>query len=67
MNKPLLQLASHSQINMEETIQRLAVGIYGFIATEMLTDVDLVFSIIARVAFIVLTLLSIIKMWRELK
>ena len=67
MNKPLPQLASHSQINMEETIQSLAVGIYGFIATEMLTDVDLIFSIIARVAFIILTLLSILKMWRELK
>jgi hypothetical protein len=52
---------------MEETIQRLAVGIYGFIATEMLTDVDLIFSIIARIVFIVLTLLSIQKMWRELK
>ena len=52
---------------MEETIQRLAVGIYGFIATEMLTDVDLIFSIIARVAFIILTLLSIQKMWKELK
>jgi hypothetical protein len=52
---------------MEETLQRLAVGIYGFIATEMLTDVDLIFSIIARVVFIILTVLSAIKLWRELQ
>jgi hypothetical protein len=52
---------------MEETIQRLAVGIYGFIATEMLVDVDLVLSILGRVVVISLTILSIIKMWRDIK
>jgi len=51
---------------MEETLQRLAVGIYGFIATEMLTDVDLIFSIISRIVFITLTVLSAIKIWKEL-
>ena len=68
MNKPLSQLASHSrQNNMEETIQRLAVGIYGFIATEMLTDVHLMLSIVGKLVFIILTTISIVKMWRELK
>ena len=68
MNKPLPQLASHSrQNNMEETIQRLAVGIYGFIATEMLTDVHLMLSIVGKLVFIILTTISIVKMWRELK
>ena len=51
---------------MEETIQRLAVGIYGFIATEMLVDVDLMLSILGRVVVISLTILSIIKMWRDI-
>ena len=68
MNKPLLQLASHSrQNNMEETLQRLAVGVYGFIATEMLTDVHLMLSIVGKLVFIILTTISIVKMWRELK
>ena len=52
---------------MEETLQRLAVGIYGFIATEMLVDVDLMLSILGRVVVISLTILSIIKMWKDLK
>jgi hypothetical protein len=52
---------------MEETLQRLAVGIYGFIATEMLVDVDLMLSILGRVVVISLTILSIVKMWKELK
>ena len=52
---------------MEETLQRLAVGIYGFIATEMLVDVDLMLSILGRVVVIALTILSIIKMWRDIK
>jgi|TARA_E500000318_G_scaffold56196_1_gene52277 hypothetical protein len=52
---------------MEETLQRLAVGIYGFIATEMLVDVDLMLSILGRVVVISLTILSIIKMWRDIK
>jgi len=39
---------------MEETLQRLAVGIYGFIATEMLVDVDLMLSILGRVVVIYL-------------
>ena len=52
---------------MEETLQRLAVGIYGFIATEMLVDVDLMLSILGRVVVISLTVLSIIKMWKDLK
>jgi len=68
MNKPLPQLASHSrQNNMEETLQRLAVGVYGFIATEMLTDVHLMLSIVGKLVFIILTTISIVKMWRELK
>lgn len=71
MNKPLPQLASNSQpqkaLNMEETLQRLAVGVYGFIATEMLTDVHLMLSIVGKLVFIILTTISIIKMWRELK
>jgi len=52
---------------MEETLQRLAVGVYGFIATEMLMDVDLMLSILGRVVVISLTILSIIKMWRDIK
>ena len=52
---------------MEETLQRLAVGVYGFIATEMLVDVDLMLSILGRVVVISLTILSIIKMWRDIK
>ena len=68
MSKPLPQLASHSrQNNMEETLQRLAVGVYGFIATEMLTDVHLMLSIVGKLVFIILTTISIVKMWRELK
>ena len=71
MNKPLPQIASHSQpqkdLNMEETLQRLAVGVYGFIATEMLTDVHLMLSIVGKLVFIILTTISIVKMWRELK
>ena len=71
MNKPLPQIASHSQpqkdLNMEETLQRLAVGVYGFIATEMLTDVHLMLSIVGKLVFIILTTISIIKMWKELK
>jgi len=52
---------------MEETLQRLAVGVYGFIATEMLTDVHLMLSIVGKFVFIILTTISIYKMWRELK
>ena len=71
MKSQLSQLASPSQIqrksNMEETLQRLAVGVYGFIATEMLTDVHLMLSIVGKLVFIILTTISIVKMWRELK
>ena len=54
-------------LKMEETLQRLAVGVYGFIATEMLTDVHLMLSIVGKLVFIILTTISIVKMWRELK
>ena len=71
MKSQLPQLASPSRnqrkSNMEETLQRLAVGVYGFIATEMLTDVHLMLSIVGKLVFIILTTISIIKMWRELK
>ena len=71
MKSQLSQIASPSQhqrkSSMEETLQRLAVGVYGFIATEMLTDVHLMLSIIGKLVFIILTTISIVKMWRELK
>ena len=71
MKNQLSQLASPSQtqskFSMEETLQRLAVGVYGFIATEMLTDVHLMLSVVGKLVFIILTTLSIIKMWKELK
>ena len=71
MKSQLSQIASPSQnqrkFSMEETLQRLAVGVYGFIATEMLTDVHLMLSIVGKLVFIILTTISIVKMWRELK
>ena len=71
MKSQLSQIASPSRnrrkSSMEETLQRLAVGVYGFIATEMLTDVHLMLSIVGKLVFIILTTISIVKMWRELK
>jgi hypothetical protein len=67
MNKPLPQLASHSrQNNMEETLQRLSVGIFGWIATDTLQSVDLVLGVVSKSVLITLTVLSIYKLWREL-
>lgn len=68
MNKPLPQLALHSrQNNMEETLQRLSVGIFGWIATDTLQSVDLVLGVVSKAVLITLTVLSIYKLWRELK
>ncbi len=71
MNKPLPQLASHSQpqkdLNMEETLQRLSVGIFGWIATDTLQSVDLVLGVVSKSVLITLTVLSIYKLWKELK
>lgn len=51
---------------MEETLQRLAVGIFGWIATDTLQDIDLVMGIMSKGVIIALTTLSIYKLWREL-
>lgn len=59
----------HSQqekSNMEETLQRLSVGIFGWIATDTLQDIDLVMGIMSKGVIITLTTLSIYKLWREL-
>lgn len=52
---------------MEETLQRLSVGVFGLIASDTLQNVDLVLGLITKLVIITLTLLSIYKMWRELK
>ena len=52
---------------MEETLQRLSVGIFGLIASDTLQDIDLVLGLVTKIVIITLTLLSIYKMWRELK
>jgi len=71
MNNQLLQIASNSQpqkgLNMEETLQRLSVGIFGWIATDTLQNVDLVLGVVSKTVLITLTVLSIYKLWRELK
>jgi len=71
MKSQLLQLASPSQhqmkSSMEETLQRLSVGIFGWIATDTLQGVDLVLGVVSKSVLITLTVLSIYKLWRELK
>jgi len=71
MKSQLLQLASPSQhrmkSSMEETLQRLSVGIFGWIATDTLQSVDLVLGVVSKTVLITLTVLSIYKLWRELK
>lgn len=52
---------------MEETFQRLAVGIFGWIATDSIQDIDLLLGVISKFVIITLTVLSIYKMWKELK
>jgi hypothetical protein len=62
---------------MEETLQRLSVGIFGWIATDTLQNVDLMLGVVSNVdlmlgvvskgVLITLTILSIYKLWRELK
>ncbi len=47
---------------MEETLQRLAVGVFGWIATDTLQDVDLMMGIVSKGRVIItLTILSIYK------
>jgi len=71
MKSQLPQLASPSQnqrkSNMEETLQRLSVGIFGWIATDTIQNVDLMLGVVSKAVLITLTVLSIYKMWRELK
>ena len=71
MKSQLSQLASPSQnqrkSNMEETLQRLSVGIFGWIATDTIQNVDLMLGVVSKAVLITLTVLSIYKMWRELK
>jgi hypothetical protein len=52
---------------MEETLQRLSVGIFGWIATDTLQSVDLVLGVVSKTALIALTILSIYKLWKDLK
>ena len=52
---------------MEETLQRLSVGIFGWIATDTIQNIDLMMGIISKFVIIALTVLSIYKMWKELK
>ena len=52
---------------MEETLQRLSVGVFGLIATDTLQDIDLVLGVMSKSVLITLTVLSIYKLWRELK
>ena len=56
----------NQESNMEETLQRLAVGVFGWIATDTLQDIDLVMGIMSKGVIIALTTLSIYKLWREL-
>ena len=71
MKSQLSQIASPSQIqkefSMEETLQRLSVGIFGWIATDTLQSVDLVLGVVSKTALIALTTLSIYKLWKDLK
>ena len=71
MKSQLSQIASPSQIqkefSMEETLQRLSVGIFGWIATDTLQSVDLVLGVVSKTALIALTILSIYKLWKDLK
>ena len=52
---------------MEETLQRLSVGVFGWIATDTIQNVDLLLGVVSKFVIITLTLLSIYKMWKELK
>ena len=52
---------------MEETLQRLSVGIFGWIATDTLQSVDLVLGVVSKSVLITLTVLSIYKLWKEIK
>jgi hypothetical protein len=71
MKSQLSQLASPSQnqrkSSMEETLQRLSVGIFGWIATDTIQNVDLMLGVVSKAVLITLTVLSIYKLWRELK
>jgi len=71
MKSQLLQIASPSQpqrhLSMEETLQRLSVGIFGWIATDTIQNVDLMLGVVSKAVLITLTVLSIYKLWRELK
>ena len=71
MKSQLLQIASPSQhqrkASMEETLQRLSVGIFGWIATDTLQNVDLMLGVVSKGVLITLTVLSIYKLWKELK
>ena len=71
MKSQLLQLASPSQIqkesSMEETLQRLSVGIFGWIATDTIQNIDLMLGVVSKFVLITLTVLSIYKLWKELK
>jgi hypothetical protein len=51
---------------MEETIQRVSVGIFGWIATDTLQDIDLIMGIVSKGVIITLTVLSIYKLWKEI-
>ena len=51
---------------MEETLQRLAVGVFGWIATDTLQDIDLLMGILSKGVIITLTVLSIYKLYTEL-
>ena len=51
---------------MEETLQRLAVGIFGWIATDTLQDIDLIMGIVSKGVIITLTILSIYKLYTEI-
>lgn len=52
---------------MEETLQRLSVGVFGWIATDTLQDIDLIMGIMSKGVIIALTALSIIKLIKEFK
>jgi hypothetical protein len=51
---------------MEETLQRLSVGVFGWIATDTLQDIDLIMGIASKGVIITLTTLSIYKLWMEM-
>ena len=52
---------------MEETLQRLSVGVFGWIATDTLQDIDLIIGIMSKGVIIALTTLSILKLIKELR